>query len=219
MVLHLNLNITKGVPKIRKNQFPALLTKVLMLTALLLSYFPAFSIAFLLALLSWRQEGFNRQKERAEPGPGDFGGGGERGGGQKGRWVQVRIRLPGHLFTICYNIRWKLHDKRLCLWEYYTIIGVLFAQFSEIRDFAPYLWKKGNIQWTEYWFTMIGRKNATEFNIFTKLTNTLGHLKSSFYCVCKLFLIVNSLETRFWRSPNYLYYKWLSVSFLCLCTL
>ena len=40
----------------------------------------------------------------------------------------------------------------------------------------------------------IGRKNETEFDLFTTRTSSLGHLKSSFYCVRKLFTIVNSLH-------------------------
>ena len=39
----------------------------------------------------------------------------------------------------------------------------------------------------------IGRKIETDFDIFTTLTNSLGRLKSRFYCVRNLFLIVNSL--------------------------
>ena len=43
-------------------------------------------------------------------------------------------------------------------------------------------------------------KNETELDIFTNLTNSLGHLNPSIYCVRKLLKIVNKsckLETRF----------------------
>ena len=33
----------------------------------------------------------------------------------------------------------------------------------------------------------LAERNETEFHIFTTLTNSLVHLKPSFYCVCKLF--------------------------------
>ena len=42
--------------------------------------------------------------------------------------------------------------------------------------------------------TGIGRKNETDDNIWRTLTSYLGHPKPSFYCVRKLFTIINILR-------------------------
>ena len=49
-----------------------------------------------------------------------------------------------------------------------------------------------------------GRKNETDYNVCRSLTSYLGHPKPSFFCVRKLFTIVNSLHfgTSFGMSPN-----------------
>ena len=54
--------------------------------------------------------------------------------------------------------------------------------------------------------TGIGRKNETDYNICNSLTSYWGHLRSGFYCIPKLFTIINSLGIQ-WKLdsvPNYL---------------
>ena len=64
----------------------------------------------------------------------------------------------------------------------------------------------------------IGRKNETDCNFCSSLTNYLGHPKPSFHCVRKRFTISYSLRIknyRFGMSPNYLkeFYNRCFVSF------